>query len=132
MSYAIRNDGAGWRAVNSADDVGPDEHYSTAPPAPIEKSVEDAAKEAIAAVRAARKPVFYTLAGMQSEALTKGDAATANAIADIQQAMKDLPDTDLSACTNAAEVNAAFVAAWLAIAQSAPANVVSAFNEVLA
>jgi hypothetical protein len=28
MSYAVRNDGLGWWAVNSPDDVGPDEHYS--------------------------------------------------------------------------------------------------------
>lgn len=83
-------------------------------------------------VREARKPVFYTLAGMQSEALAKGDSATATAIVGIQQALKDLPETDLSACSTPADVDAAFVAAWLAIAQSAPANVVSAFNEVLA
>lgn len=88
--------------------------------------------QARAMVRAARKPVFYTLAGMQSEALATGDTDTATAIVGIQQALKALPDTDLSACSNASEVSAAFVAAWLAIAQSAPANVVSAFNEVLA
>lgn len=28
MSYAIRNDGQGWRAVNGPGDVGPDEYYS--------------------------------------------------------------------------------------------------------
>lgn len=87
---------------------------------------------AIASVREARKPVFYTLAGMQSEALATGDSATATAIVAIQQALKDLPETDLSACVNAAEVGSAFVAAWQAIADMAPANVVSAFNEVLA
>lgn len=95
-------------------------------------SLEEVKAQAVSAVRAARKPVFYTLAGMQSEALTKGDVATALAIVGIQQALKDLPNTDLSACTNAAEVSAVFVASWIAIAQSAPANVVSAFNEVLA
>lgn len=84
------------------------------------------------AVREARKPVFYTLAGMQSEALAKGDTLTAASIVGIQQALKDLPETDLSACTNVSEVDAAFVAAWQSIAESAPANVVSAFNEVLA
>lgn len=83
-------------------------------------------------VREARKPVFYTLAGMQSEALAKSDGETADAILAIQQALKELPDIDLTACVTEADVNAAFVAAWLAIANSAPANVVSAFNEVLA
>lgn len=28
MSFAIRNDQRGWRAVNSVDDVGDDEYYS--------------------------------------------------------------------------------------------------------
>ena len=98
-------------------------------PVPTLTQVVEARKQT---VREARKPVFYTLAGMQSEALAKGDTVTAAAIVGIQQSLKDLPETDLSACTNASEVDAAFVAAWLAIAQSAPANVVSAFNEVLA
>lgn len=31
MSYAIRNDKQGWRAVNGPDDVGADEYYSEAP-----------------------------------------------------------------------------------------------------
>ncbi len=100
-------------------------------PAP-ELTLDQIKDQARATVRAARKPVFYTLAGMQSEALATGDTATATAIVGIQQALKALPETDLSACLSAAEVDAAFVAAWLAIAYSAPANVVSAFNEVLA
>ncbi|WP_368640574.1 hypothetical protein ABRZ04_05175 [Castellaniella ginsengisoli] len=35
MSYAIQNDGLGWRAVNGPDDVGPDETYSETAPAPV-------------------------------------------------------------------------------------------------
>ena len=31
MSYAIRNDKQGWRAVDGPDDVGPDEYYSETP-----------------------------------------------------------------------------------------------------
>lgn len=40
MSYAIRNDGLGWRSVNSADDVGVDETYSVEQPAltPVQPS----------------------------------------------------------------------------------------------
>lgn len=102
------------------------------PPEAPEPTLEQIKDQARAMVRAARKPVFYTLAGMQSEALATGDTTTAAAIVGIQQALKALPETDLSACSNAAEVSAAFMAAWLAIAQSAPANIVSAFNEVLA
>lgn len=34
MSYAIRKDGQGWRAVNGPDDVGADETFSKTTPAP--------------------------------------------------------------------------------------------------
>lgn len=34
MSYAIRSDGKGWRAVNGPDDVEPDETYSPVQPLP--------------------------------------------------------------------------------------------------
>lgn len=101
-------------------------------PEPPEPTLDQIKDQARAMVRVARKPVFYTLAGMQSEALTIGDNDTAVAIVAIQQALKALPEVDLSACSDAAEVSAAFVAAWQAIADSAPATVVSAFNEVLA
>lgn len=37
MSYAIRNDGLGWRSVNSADDVGSDETYSAVQPVLVSK-----------------------------------------------------------------------------------------------
>lgn len=41
MSYAVRNDGQGWRAVNGPDDVGPDEVFSVEQPvAPNEPTVE--------------------------------------------------------------------------------------------
>lgn len=35
MSYAVRKDGQGWRAVNGPDDVGADEVFSEQPPAPV-------------------------------------------------------------------------------------------------
>lgn len=39
VSYAIRNDGKGWRAVKSVDDALPDETFATEKP---EIAVEDA------------------------------------------------------------------------------------------
>jgi len=50
MSYAVRNDGRGWRAVNGPDDVGPDEHYSAQQPAPVVQSVAETAKATIASL----------------------------------------------------------------------------------
>lgn len=36
MSYALRNDGLGWRSVNSPDDCTEDETYSATEPSPID------------------------------------------------------------------------------------------------
>ncbi|WP_368640497.1 hypothetical protein ABRZ04_04580 [Castellaniella ginsengisoli] len=38
MSYAVQNDGLGWRAVNGPDDVGPDETYTAMRPEDPETS----------------------------------------------------------------------------------------------
>jgi hypothetical protein len=50
MTFAIRNDGLGWRAVNGPDDVGPDEHYSADQPAPIAQDPKDAIRTQIRAL----------------------------------------------------------------------------------
>lgn len=92
-------------------------------------SLKEAAKEQ---VRSLRTNVFYTLAGMQSEALANGDTTTAKAIAGIQVKLRELPDIDLSACKTAEDVTAAFTSAWLAIVAAAPLSVVSAFAQVVA
>jgi hypothetical protein len=39
MSYAIRNDGLGWRAVNGPEDVGADETFSESQPVPLAPTV---------------------------------------------------------------------------------------------
>ena len=39
MSYAIRNDGQGWRAVNSADDIGDGETFAEQIPEPAALTV---------------------------------------------------------------------------------------------
>ena len=43
MSYAIRKDGQGWRAVNSQDDVADDEVFSETQPGPIQPTQDDLA-----------------------------------------------------------------------------------------
>lgn len=41
MSYAIRNDGQGWRAVNAPEDVGIDETFSQEIPSPAAPSLAE-------------------------------------------------------------------------------------------
>lgn len=97
----------------------------TDPPAP---TMADLAAAAITKVRAMRVNVFATLAGIQSQALANGDAATARAVSGLQDSLKALPDIDLSKCKSQSDLDSAFVAAWAAIVAAAPANVATAFN----
>lgn len=97
---------------------------------PVAPTLADLIAAAKEQVRAARRPVFYALAGMQSESLSTGDSATAKAIAEIQRALRELTDIDLSACKTAEDIKTAFTTAWRQIAAQAPASVVSAFGDI--
>lgn len=94
-------------------------------------SLTDLKSAAVKNVRAMRVPVFATLAGIQSQALANANTATAKAISGLQDKLKALPETDLSKCATQADIDAAFVAAWMGIVAAAPANVASAFKGVL-
>lgn len=48
MSYAVRNDGKGWRSVNSIEDVGPDETYSDTQPPPLAQDPKQTIRAQIA------------------------------------------------------------------------------------
>jgi len=55
MSYAIRKDGKGWRAVNGPGDVGADETYSTSQPIPSDSQNRSTKWDEIKAERDRRK-----------------------------------------------------------------------------
>lgn len=55
MSYAIRNDGQGWRAISGPEDVGPDETYSESQPAVTVDQIKAAVWLKIKAERDRRK-----------------------------------------------------------------------------
>lgn len=105
--------------------VAPPAHaYPSAPPPPL----ETLKAQALAQVRAQRKDVFATLAGLQSEALALGDSATAQAIASVQQMLRDLPATDLTACQSEADIKATLEHAWELVAEAAAACAHTAFK----
>lgn len=83
---------------------------------------------ALSEVRALRAALFPTLAGMQSEALARGNQIGAMDIANIQQGIRDITATDLTGAVTKAEIELKFKNAWLAILATAPAPVVAAFN----
>ena len=99
----------------------------TPPPAP---SMTDLKAAALAEVRALRASLFPTLAGLQSEALARGSTVDAVAIAAVQLGCRNITQTNLSACTTKAQIDAAFLAAWMAIVAAAPISVRLAFAEL--
>lgn len=90
-------------------------------------SLDSLKAAALTEVRDLRAGLFPTLAGLQSEALARGNTADAIAIAVVQQGCRDITATDLSACTTKEEIDAAFLNAWLAIVGNAPMSVKLAF-----
>jgi len=103
-----------------------DNRHST----PYQPTLTELRAAALADVRAMRAKFFPTLAGLQSEALARGNTADATAIAAVQQGCRDITLTDLSAGTTKAEIEAAFLAAWAAVAGPAPASVKLALKAI--
>ena len=95
------------------------------PPPPLLADLKAAALRDVRAMRAAFFPV---LAGLQSEALARGNTADALAIAAVQQGARDITLTDLSACQDKAAISAKFLQAWIALISNAPASVIVAFQ----
>lgn len=89
MSYAIRNDGQGWRSVDGPEDVGADEVFSPTQPAPVynASAIIEAKKQT---VRALREQVLDRLAGIAGRASRKGDTALAAACDTASEALLDI------------------------------------------
>ena len=82
----------------------------------------------LAEVRSLRAALFPTLAGLQAEALARGNVADAMAIANIQQGARDITGTVLTGAVTKAEIEAKYKAAWLSMLSTAPASVIAAFR----
>ena len=144
MSYAVRTDGMGWRAVDSEQDVGLGEVFSqaapTPPPGPLFDMVDGqwvfstprAIEQTRATARQIRLPIIGILDGMQSSALTAGDLPLAQAIEAAKAGLKDITKVDLSECANELEMQAAIVLAYQAIALALPTLAQTAFAQALA
>lgn len=130
MSYAVRKDGLGWRAVESAADCGNDEVWQEAQPVSALPTHAQLVVQTLAAARAERQPVIGVLDGLQASALAKGDTTTAMALEAVKQGLRDITKTDLSACATAEDMRAAIMAAYAALVQANP-SVATAFKGVL-
>lgn len=143
MSFAIRKDGKGWRAVNSAEDCGEDEDFSDTQPLAIAPTLAEIKNEVLIRARADRSPVFAALDIMRQDELViittstdqpSIDAAKTNAIA-IQtfiQGLRDIPQMNFSAVANEAEMLTSITNAYKALVAAAPAKLKPRFKQALA
>lgn len=75
MSYAIRKDGQGWRAVERTEDVGQDETYSDTVPVPTLDASKSTKNAEINAARAAANTSIFAHGGKEfsCDPLSRGD-----------------------------------------------------------
>jgi len=94
MSYAVRNDGMGWRSVNGPDDVGLDETYSaTVPPDSLEM---------VQTTQTALMEQAYSNAVAQDVSFTTGAGVTKTYQADPDS--QDILNKTLNVCKTAGAV----------------------------
>lgn len=75
MSYAIRKDGQGWRAINSKDDLADGEVFSKDQPAPVESKVAAIYARLSAIDAATLRPLRAVYSGTFTDADTEKLAA---------------------------------------------------------
>lgn len=131
VSYAVRKDGLGWRAVENATDCADDEVWQEAPPVPALPTHAQLVAQTLTRTREERQPIIGVLDGLQASASAKGEGSTALTIEAVKQGLRDITKSDLSTCTTAEEMRAAVMAAYAALVTSNP-TVALAFKGVLA
>lgn len=102
---------------------------ASTPPAPPTRA--ELVERTLSEARSMRLPIMGILDGLQASALAIGNTARATAIETAKQGLRDITMTDLSACTTEKEMQAAIYAAYVTIAQAAPAEVQTAFAQVV-
>jgi len=126
MSYAVRDDGQGWRRVSGISDLLPGETYSETQP------VATWSREpTVNMVRAMRDIALNRLIGIGFAATIAGDDATVSAVMTARQAMLDLTkDPTVLAAENEADLLAALTSRYAAIVAAAPVGIRTAFRDL--
>jgi hypothetical protein len=98
------------------------------PTGPTHAELVDQAK---AATRIQRQPIISVLDGLQSSAIVKGETARALAIETAKQGLRDITDTDLSACVTYEDMRLKVKARYIELATALPADIRKAFSEAI-
>lgn len=134
MSYAIRKDGKGWRAVESQADISTDENWAVQPPETTAAQAEAAAvATSMAKFRADRVLMLNALTGMGMRAIAAGDTLLPPVLATFQQGLLDLPASPaIAAAATQAALGTAFKAYYGALVTAVPAALRTTVKGVLA
>lgn len=142
MSYAIRKDGKGWRAVESQAAITTDETWAAQPPETTAVQADAAAvAAALAKFRADRTVMLNTLTGIGLRAMVANDQVPNNlnvnvpvaaVVATFMQGLLDLPaNPAVATAANPLMLNAAFKAYYGALVGAVPAATRNLFKGVL-
>lgn len=127
MSYAVRKDNQGFRAVQSASDCTSEETWQAEQPVILAVWSPNAL---LYRARALREECLNRLAGIGLIALADGDSATVAAVKTARQSLLDITNLPaVKAATNNAELTVAITAAYAAIVAACPVGLRSAFKD---
>lgn len=101
---------------------------SDAPPVPTHAELVEQAK---AATRIQRQPIITVLDGLQASCLTKGETDRALWLETAKQGLRDITNTDLSACVTYEDMRLKVKAAYIALAMALPVDLRKAFSDAI-
>lgn len=111
--------------------IVPDENGMPSVYVPPEPTHPELVEKAKAATRIQRQPIIDMLTGLQASAVAKQDFARAQVIETAKQGLRDITQTDLSACTTYEEMRLAVKAAYIGLAMALPSDVRVSFSDAL-
>lgn len=101
------------------------------PPPPTQPTHAELVEQAKAATRIQRQPIITVLDGLQASCLVKGETTRAQAIETAKQGLRDITDTDLSACMTYEDMRQTIKHAYAVLAAALPVDIRKAFSEAI-
>jgi len=133
-SYVARDDGA-WIPFDplNADFMAFQEWQAAGgvPADPPQPSHAELVEQAKAATRIQRQPIIGVLDGLQATCLTKSETTRALALETAKQGLRDITNTDLSACVTYEDMRQAVKAAYIGLAMALPVDLRKAFSDAI-
>ncbi|MDQ0084593.1 hypothetical protein J2W35_004962 [Variovorax boronicumulans] len=121
----LDSDNSDYRAFIEWQEAG---GIADTPPVPTHAQLVEMAK---VLTRIERQPIITMLDGLQASSLALGQTTRAQIIETAKQGLRDITQTDLSACVTFEEMRLTVKAAYIALAAALPADIRKAFSDAL-